>query len=117
MADGWSTSIGRFQFVLGREIGATRFGRSTLIAPASAPGSTPTLVDFKSTFYDLPIAEFRPYRAFDTRQSSALLVQLFAGADVPYGATVVSPAGGVAPQLKTVYSIGLRLVFDWRRYY
>ena len=89
MADGWSTSIGRFQFVLGREIGATRFGRSTLIAPASAPGSTPTLVDFKSTFYDLPIAEFRPYRAFDTRQSSALLVQLFAGADVPYGATVV----------------------------
>ena len=114
---GWSTSIGRFQFVLGREIGATRFGRSTLIAPASAPGSTPTLVDFKSTFYDLPIAEFRPYRAFDTRQSSALLVQLFAGADVPYGATVVSPAGGVAPQLKTAYSIGLRLVFDWRRYY
>ena len=44
------------------------------------------------------------------------MIQLFVGADIP--AREVSlrrPAPGV--QLKTVYSIGIRVIFDWRRYY
>ena len=76
----------------------------------------PTLVDFKSTFYDLPIVEYRPWRAFDTQQASAIIVQLYAGADVPHGIKVVSPVGAATPNTKTVYSVGLRFIFDWRRY-
>jgi len=29
---------------------------------------------------------------------------------------VVSPAGDPLPDLRTVWSIGLRMVFDWRYY-
>ena len=116
---GIATPIGRFQFVLGRELGVTFYGvlaRDSLLAPGNLPGTPPTLVDFKSTFYDLPIVEYRPYRAFDTQQSSAIIVQLYAGADVPHGVNVVSPIGAPTPSTKTVYSIGLRFIFDWRRY-
>ena len=116
---GWSTRLGRFQFVLGRELGVTFYGvrtADTLIAPG-APGGAPRLVNFQSTSYDVPILEYRPYRAFDTKQSSAALVQLFAAADVPHGADVISPPGDPGVSLKTVYSIGLRMVFDWRYYF
>ncbi|HEY2558717.1 MAG TPA: hypothetical protein VGI48_03300, partial [Caldimonas sp.] len=85
---GLATSIGRFQFVLGRELGVTFYGRlgtNSLVAPANGAGTTPTVVNFKSIAYELPILEYRPYRAFDTRQSSAALFQLFVGADVPHG--------------------------------
>ena len=36
---------------------------------------------------------------------------------MPYDEHVVSPAGAPEIDLETIYSIGLRLVFDWRRYY
>ena len=116
---GIATPIGRFQFVLGRELGVTFYGllaRDSLFAPRSSPASLPTLVDFKSTFFDLPIVEYRPWRAFDTQQSSAIIVQLYAGADVPHSVHVVSPVGAPTPNTKTVYSVGLRFIFDWRRY-
>ena len=116
---GLATPIGRFQFVLGRELGVTFYGllsKDSLIAPSSGPGTLPTVVDYKSTFYDLPILEYRPYRAFDSRQSSAAIVQLYAGADVPHGAHAVSPVGAATPNLKTVYSLGVRLILDWRHY-
>ncbi|HZW72496.1 MAG TPA: hypothetical protein VFF43_03065, partial [Caldimonas sp.] len=116
---GIATSIGRFQFVLGRELGVTFYGvlaSDSLIAPRSVTGSPSTLVDFKSTFFDLPIVEYRPWRAFDTQQASAIIVQLYAGADVPHGVKVVSPVGAATPNTRTVYSVGLRFIFDWRRY-
>jgi len=120
LQQGWATQFGRFQFVLGREIGATFYGLGTddtLLAPPATPGGATRFVEFKSTFIDLPILEYRPYRSFDTTQSSELVFQLFAGADIPYGEKVNSPPGAPSPGLKTVYSIGLRLIFDWRRYF
>jgi hypothetical protein len=113
---GWSTSIGRFQFVLGRELGVTFYG-ITSTDSLFAPGPPTQIVDYKSTYYDLPIFEYRPFRSFSTNQSSSLLFQLFGGIDVPYGASVAFPSGGVAPKLSPVYSLGLRMVFDWRYYY
>jgi hypothetical protein len=116
----WATGIGRFQFVLGREIGATFYGygfENTAVLPPATAGGEARVVDFKSINFDLPILEYRPYRAFDTQQSSAVLVQLFAGADVPQSSTVTWPAGAPGAKLETVYSIGLRLIFDWRRYF
>jgi hypothetical protein len=120
LQNGWATRFGRFQFMLGREIGATFYGlmtTDTLVAPSETPGGPARFVNFKSTFIDVPILEYRPYRSFDTTQSSELVFQLFAGADIPYGENVSAPPGAANVPLKTVYSIGLRLVFDWRRYY
>jgi len=74
------------------------------------------LIQYKSIQFDMPILEYRPYRAFSSNQSTALLFQLFAAADVPRSASVVSPAGDPLPDLRTVWSIGLRMVFDWRYY-
>jgi hypothetical protein len=117
---GWATRIGRFQFVLGRELGATFYGygfENTTVVPGATPGADPRVVNFKSIYFDLPILEYRPYRAFDTKQSSAVLIQLFAGADVPQSTTVTWPPGAPGVKLDTIYSIGLRLIFDWRRYF
>ncbi len=117
---GWATRIGRFQFVLGRELGATFYGygiENTMAVPGATPGAEPRVVDFKSIHFDLPILEYRPYRAFDTKQSSAVLIQLFAGADVPQSSNVTWPPGAPGVKLETIYSIGLRVIFDWRRYF
>ena len=117
---GWATPIGRFQFVLGRELGVTFYGhlgQDELIAPSTQPGSQGRIVRFKSTSFELPILEYRPYRAFSTNQSSSVMVQLFAGADVPHGAATVLPAGAPAPAMRTVWFVGMRMMFDWRYYF
>ncbi len=116
---GLATRFGRFQFVLGRELGVTSYGlwgESQLLAPPDRPGSLGRVVDFKSTYFELPILEFRPYRAFSANQSSAVLLQLFAGADVPRGESVRAPPGASSPSLRTIWSVGLRMTFDWRYY-
>lgn len=118
---GWATRFGRFQLVLGREIGVTLYGLGsedeTLLAPGVPPGSGPRVVEFDSTYIELPILEYRPYRSFDTTQSSALVVTLFGGVDIPNDGGVVYPPGAPGADLDRVYSIGVRLVFDWRRYF
>ena len=84
---GWATRFGRFQLVLGREMGVTFHGLwaddATLLAPGVPPGSGPRVVEFESTYFEFPILEYRPYRSFDTTQSSALVLQLFGGVDIP----------------------------------
>ena len=115
---GMSTRIGRFQFVLGRELGVTFHGVGSidsLIAPPG-PGQSISIVDYKSTYYDLPILEYRPFRSFSSNQSSSVIFQLFGGIDVPYGYSTVAPEGATPVKLRRVYSIGLRMVFDWRYY-
>ena len=115
---GWATRFGRFQFVLGREIGITFYGElsdDTVFAADDTPGSL-RIIGFKSTYVDLPILEYRPYRAFDSTQSSAVIFQLYAGIDDPRGERVVAPAGAPPVQFDRVYSLGVRIIFDWRRY-
>jgi len=116
---GWATRIGRFQFVLGRELGVTWYGlrgQQQLIAPPGDGAIGPRVVNFKSTYFDLPILEYRPYRAFSANQSSSLLFQLFAGIDVPHGVSVATPPGA-SVSLDPIYVLGLRMVFDWRYYW
>jgi hypothetical protein len=117
---GLASPIGRFQFVLGRELGVTWYGLSgnqQLVAPSDPPGGTGRVVNYKSTNFELPILEYRVYRAFGANQSSAILFQLFAGADYPHGESVEYPLGAPPVDLRPVYSLGLRMVFDWRYYY
>jgi hypothetical protein len=66
---------------------------------------------------DLPLIEYRPFRAFDTQQTAKLIIQLFVGADIPSGGDVTFPVGAPRESLKTVYSVGLRADFDWRHYF
>ena len=116
---GMATSIGRFQFVLGRELGVTFYGHGgndQLIAPPTTPGGTATVATFKSIQYDLPIVEYRPYRAFSNNQSSSVVFQLFTALDVPRDAQTTFPVGAPPPALRNVWSYGLRMVFDWRYY-
>lgn len=115
----WNTSVGRFQFVLGRELGVTWFGvvgDDQLVAPGATPGSAGRLMNYKSTFFDIPILEFRPYRSYSSNQSSTVLFQLFAGIDVPHDESIEAPIGAPLADLDTVYSLGLRMTFDWRYY-
>ena len=117
---GWATGIGRFQFVLGRELGTTFFGygfTNTTVAPPASAGGETRVVDFRSIQFDLPILEFRPYRAFDTKQSSAVLIQLYAGAEIPNRTKVTYPLGAPGVKLENIYSIGVRFIFDWRHYF
>jgi hypothetical protein len=115
---GMATPVGRFQFVLGREVGITRYGHGDadqLIAPGATPDGPARLVSLRSTVVDLPLLEYRPYRAFAGNQSSSVLFQLYTSADMPSRARVVD--GSTDPVLlRTIWAVGLRMVFDWRYY-
>jgi hypothetical protein len=116
---GWATVLGRFQIVLGREVGLTFYGlRGTdeFVAPGDTAGSI-RLVGVRSTAIELPVLEFRPYRQYSANQSSALLMQLFTGVDMPRGGQVELPAGQPNVPLHNVWFVGVRIAFDWRYYY
>ncbi len=112
---GMATSVGRFQFVLGREIGATFFGRTNtdnIIVPPTST-SSPGITSIESILFDFPILEYRPYRSFSSNQSSSVMFQLFTSADVPQS---IKLDNNNDQSLKTIWAIGIRLVFDWRHY-
>ena len=72
---GIATPIGRFQFVLGREVGLS-FYRSRRDDPVliQTPGVEPinaTLVAIRSMQVELPILEYRPFRTFSLNQTPA----------------------------------------------
>jgi len=117
---GIATRIGRFQFVLGREVGISFYHNGSdhpLIIPT--PGVLPvnaTLITLSSTQYQFPILDYRIFRTFSLNQSSGLTIQPYVGFDKPTGSSVVSPLGAPNPNLHTITTAGLRVVFDWRHY-
>jgi hypothetical protein len=119
---GIATSIGRFQFILGREVGVSFYGLSatnpTIVIPTDA--GKPTVVAYKSTQLDFPFLEYLPFnRSFSQEQSSSLLIQFTVGVDIPTSANVISDPGlpvPPLPELKSVWQVGMRVVFDWRHY-
>jgi len=126
---GIATPIGRFQFILGREIGVTLYGRgdqkdALLIPGQGANKDQTTLITYKSTQLDFPVVEYRPFRTFSLDQSSSLVIQLNVGVDIPYSETVIANSEpGVAledvavPELDNVWYVGMRFAFDWRYYF
>jgi hypothetical protein len=117
---GIATRIGRFQFVLGREVGVNRYkldAHNPMVLPT--PGVAPlnnTLVAVRSIQVDFPILEYRPFRSFSRNQTSSVLIQLYAGFDRPTQTSVVAPVGAPTPDLRTIGLIGIRVAFDWRHY-
>jgi len=117
---GLATRFGRFQFVLGREIGVAFYGvhnNDRLLAPGTSADADIRVIRFRSTYLDLPVLEYRPYRSFDTTQTSELTLELYAGMDIPRGGDVIAPPGAPRVDLERTYSIGVRAVFDWRHYF
>ena len=116
---GIETGIGRFQFILGREIGLTLYGTGdqsdlVLVAEQGANQDETTLITLKSTQLDFPIVEYRPFRTFSLDQSSSLVIQLNFGVDIPHSESVFAPEGASVPDLKSVWYVGMRIAFDWR---
>jgi len=46
-----------------------------------------------------------------------MLIQLYAGAEIPNRTRVTWPPGAPGVKLENIYSIGLRFIFDWRHYF
>lgn len=115
---GWQTSIGRFQFILGREIGLSLYGTSTFgndaIFVPSPSGAQ--IVAYASTKWDFPFLEYRPVRTFSMNQSSSLMIQFSAGVDIPHDMHVLEPTGEILVPTKNVWYLGARIIFDWRKY-
>jgi len=115
---GIATPVGRFQFVLGREVGVSLYGggdnKDAILVPA---GEETYLVTYKSVLLDFPYLEYRPFRTFSLDQSSSLVFQFNFGVDIPYGTSLVAPEGVNVPDLKPVWYVGLRTAFDWRYYF
>jgi hypothetical protein len=117
---GIATPLGRFQFVLGREVGVAFYGLGSddrLIIPPTVPGTGRTLIDFNSISFDFPILEYRPFRTFSQDQTAGLLVQLYTGFEFPTSVSVVDPVGTPEPDLGTIFHFGIRVAFDWRYYF
>jgi hypothetical protein len=117
---GLATPIGRFQFVLGREVAISFYGytggRDRVLMPPVEVGASARLVALRSVSFDFPIVEYRPFRSFSLNQTSVLALQIIGGFETPNHATLIAPEGAPLPEVRTIYSIGLRLAFDWRHY-
>jgi hypothetical protein len=118
---GLITPIGRFQFVLGREVGVCLYGigngPDAFLFEIDDERDEQVLISLYSTQLDFPIFEYRPLRTFSSRQSASLVLQLSAGVDIPGKRTLIYPEADPLPDVKSIWFIGLRLVFDWRYYF
>jgi hypothetical protein len=117
---GIATRIGRFQFMLGREVSLSFYKPETEHSMLlSSPGVAPTneaLVAVESLQIDLPFLEYRPFRTFSRNQSSNVVLQPYIGFDKPTESTVISPVGAPKPPLHTIVLTGIRVAFNWRYY-
>ena len=118
---GMVTPIGRFQFILGREIGVCFYGSllgadSYLIPDESLGEGELSLISMHSTQIEFPILEYRPVRTFSRRQSMSFVVQINAGLDIPGKVTMIEPTNAPVEKLKTIWFMGVRVYFDWRYY-
>jgi hypothetical protein len=127
----FNTSIGAFQFLLGREVALTFFGyigdriESAAIAPAGATvplGAHLAFISYRSLQLDFPTLEYRPLRTFSTHTALTFAVVLGWGVEFPnqvryISALTLPPATGPTPDLGTSWTFYLRLHFDARYYF
>jgi hypothetical protein len=117
---GFATRAGRFQFVLGREVGVSVFRNGNdhkyQMPTPGVPPNNATLVSLNSLQLEFPVLDYRLFRTFSVNQSSGLTLQPYIGFDIPTGVTVISPVGAPAPDTHTIVTTGVRVVFDWRHY-
>jgi len=112
------TTIGRFQFVLGREVGVYFYGygkqENNIIIPPQ-DSSRAQVLTMRSIQVQAPIVEYRPFRTFSVDQSSSIVMQLYGSADIPTVWWDLKDRGNPV-HLRTIFGLGLRIAFDWRYY-
>ena len=122
---GITTSFGRFQFILGREVGVYLYGRTkerdaltTFLTDAQGVNQA-IFVSYRSALIEIPFLEYRPFRSFSTDQSSSLLIQFYAAVDFPHNITILASNLQTPFEVKLdkIWSLGARLIFDWRHYF
>jgi len=119
---GIATGIGRFQFILGREVGASFYGYlgdddRVLFPSGEGAQSNYTLIGLRTIKFDFPLLEYNPFRTFSLDQSTDLVVQFYGGLEIPTVVHKLLPADAPEVDLSTVWSIGVRMAFDWRYYW
>ncbi|MEI6435156.1 MAG: hypothetical protein WCP32_09950, partial [Bacteroidota bacterium] len=119
---GLPTPVGRFQFVLGREVAISMYGvgrRSDTYSVFPPDESLFGYFKLNTTRFEFPIVEYRPFRTYSSRQTGSLLFQLHAGFDVPgkRAPATVDFSGIGLPATRTILYVGIRLVFDYRYYF
>ncbi len=116
---GVATSFGRFQVILGREIGVTFNGYlknpDNFILPAGEDDAV--LADVRSIQLEFPFLEYRPFRTFSLDQTSSLVFKFYGGVDIPTSVSNVKPLGVPDPAVQSVWQLGVRVAFDWRYYW
>ncbi len=117
---GLITPIGRFQFILGREIGICLYGSGksldAYLWENPDDEDDEILISMHSTQLEFPFLEYRPMRTFSSRQSASLVLQFYAGLDIPGKRKVTFPPDAPYPDVRTTWFAGVRLAFDWRYY-
>ena len=116
------SQIGRFQFVLGREVNVYFAGSKqypvAYIVPAMIDGvESHAVVSFRSIQIEFPVVEYRPFHIFSYQQTASLLVQLFWGLDIPGKVTLINPVNIQLPSVRIIPFIGLRAAFDWKYFF
>ncbi len=116
---GIATSIGRFQFILGREVGVTFYGlgKTKDALFITDQNDKAALVTYKSTKLDFPFLEYVPLRSFSQDQTSTLKVQLAFGVDIPKISEVVVQNSSSLIILKPIWNFNARILFNWRHYF
>ena len=119
---GLGTSFGRFQFVLGREVGVHLYGYlksgDRFLIPYGDPQQQDAVLgNLRSVQLDFPVVEYMPFRRFSTDQSSSVVLQFFGSVDIPVRVTEIFPAGTPEPPLRSVWQAGVRAAFRWRNYF
>ncbi|MEI6456671.1 MAG: hypothetical protein WCO93_10325 [bacterium] len=120
---GLPTPVGRFQFVLGREVAISMYGvgKESDTYSVFPPDEEKSSGYFKmnTTRFEFPIVEYRPFRTYSSRQTGSLLFQLHAGFDVPGRRAPATKDfdGYELPATRTIWYAGIRLVFDYRYYF
>jgi len=116
---GIASPIGRFQFVLGREIGMSLYGlgkTKDALFIIDKNGQS-ALVTYRSTQFDFPVLEYIPLRSFSQDQASTLKVQFSFGVDIPKVTEVLVPNAYNPLALTPIWNINARVLFNWRHYF
>jgi hypothetical protein len=119
---GIATSFGRFQVVLGREIGISLYGRErdgNRVLAYADDGSTDALrlLDIRSIQITMPILDYRNFRTFSRDQSSGVHIQLYGGIDIPERVRVLIPQNAPDVPSSPIWHFGIRASLDWRYYF
>ncbi|HVP69183.1 MAG TPA: hypothetical protein VMT17_18175 [Anaeromyxobacteraceae bacterium] len=115
----WSTDVGTFQFMAGREVGFTLWGYSQadqfIVTPTTNIADS-KISNYRSFEVDFPVAEWIPPRAFATTLSLAAVIQLGFQVEFPNQVSYTAsgePYNGLGPS----WYIYLRALLDARKYF